>query len=343
MLVPMEPKQEVINSLQEQYPGVKIHWRSVKKPGLSIDDIPQEIWDTATIVWGFEIPKNALLPKLRFVQLNSAGADHWATNRHYQDPNVLFCTSNGAHPPQIAEWVIGSWLSHQHQFRKFSGYMNQGYWEPLFQSSFQDSQGLRMGVLGYGAIGRQCANLARALGMDVIAYTARERPTSESRKDDSYCVPGTGDPDGLIPSRWFHGTTKEDLNNFLDQDLDILVICLPLTASNRNMISRQQFEILAKKKTFVSNVARGGHVNTDDLIEALEKGMIRGAAVDVTDPEPLPKDHPLWKAPNLLITPHISWISTNHWSRVLAIFEHNLAVLNHGGEFVNKVNKELHY
>ncbi len=97
ILVPDEPKEEVISSLQERYPGVKIHWRSVKAP-LSVDDIPQEIWDTATIVWGFEIPKDAFLPKLRFVQLNSAGADHWAKNRHYQDPNILFCTSNGAHP-----------------------------------------------------------------------------------------------------------------------------------------------------------------------------------------------------------------------------------------------------
>lgn len=179
--------------------------------------------------------------------------------------------------------------------------------------------------------------------MDVVVFTAREKPTPDSRKDDSYCVPGTGDPDGLIPSRWFHGTTKEDINNFLDQDLDLLVICLPLTASTRNIISRQQFEILAKKKTFLSNVGRGGHVQTDDLIEALEKGMIRGAAMDVTNPEPLPKDHRLWKAPNLFITPHVSWMSVNHFSRILHIFEHNLAALGKGDGFVNRVNKELHY
>lgn len=180
--------------------------------------------------------------------------------------------------------------------------------------------------------------------MDVVAYTAHERPTSESKKDDSYCVPGTGDPDGLIPSKWFHGTTQETLNNFLNQDLDILVVCLPLTPSTRNMISKPQFEILAKKKTFLSNIARGGHVNTEDLIEALEKGMIRGAAVDVTDPEPLPKEHPLWKVPNLLITPHVSWVSTNHWSRLYAIFEHNLGVVaSNKGKFVNQVNKQRHY
>lgn len=197
--------------------------------------------------------------------------------------------------------------------------------------------------MGYGAIGRQCGRLAKALGMDVIAFTAREKTTPESRKDDSYAVPGTGDPDGLIPSRWFHGTTTEDVNNFLDQDLDILVTCLPLTASTRNMISRPQFEILAKKKTFLSNVGRGGLVQTDDLIEALEKGMIRGAAVDVTNPEPLPKEHPLWKAPNLLITPHVAWMSSNHFNRILHIFEHNLTAHSKGGGFVNKVNKELHY
>jgi phosphoglycerate dehydrogenase-like enzyme len=179
--------------------------------------------------------------------------------------------------------------------------------------------------------------------MDVVAFTARERLTAESRKDDSYCVPGTGDPDGLIPSRWFHGYTQQDLNNFLDQDLDLLVICIPLTASSRNMISKQQFEILAKKKTFVSNVGRGGLINTDDLIEALEQGMIRGAAVDVTNPEPLPQDHPLWKAPNLLITPHVSWVTINHLPRTLAIFETNVTALRTGTEFVNLVNKERHY
>ncbi|KIW47949.1 uncharacterized protein PV06_00597 [Exophiala oligosperma] len=344
ILVPAEPRQEVIDSLQSRYPGVKIHWRTVYGTPITVEDIPKTIWDTVTILWGFQIPKDAVTPNLRFVQLSSAGADHWASNPHYQDPNVVFCTSNGAHPPQIAEWVIGSWLSHQHQFLKFSNYMKEGYWEPLFQSTFQDSWGLRMGVLGYGAIGRQCANLAKGLGMDVVAYTAHERPTSESKKDDSYCVPGTGDPDGLIPSKWFHGTTQETLNNFLNQDLDILVVCLPLTPSTRNMISKPQFEILAKKKTFLSNIARGGHVNTEDLIEALEKGMIRGAAVDVTDPEPLPKEHPLWKVPNLLITPHVSWVSTNHWSRLYAIFEHNLGVVaSNKGKFVNQVNKQRHY
>ena len=63
----------------------------------------------------------------------------------------------------------------------------------------EDSPGLRMGILGYGAIGRQCARVAKAMGMDIIAYTSRQRPTPESKRDDSYCVPGTGDPEGPPP------------------------------------------------------------------------------------------------------------------------------------------------
>jgi phosphoglycerate dehydrogenase-like enzyme len=199
------------------------------------------------------------------------------------------------------------------------------------------------GILGYGAIGRQCARIAKAMAMDVVVYTMRERGTPESRYDDSYCVPGTGDPEGVYPSKWFHGATKSELNNFLSQDLDILVICLPLTNSTRNMIAAEQFQILSKKKTFLSNIARGPHVNTNDLITALHTNQIRGAALDVTDPEPLPKDHPLWKAPNLIITPHTSGSSKHYFERILAIIDVNLARIADGKAEINKVDRGLGY
>ncbi|EXJ81541.1 hypothetical protein A1O1_07605 [Capronia coronata CBS 617.96] len=136
--------------------------------------------------------------------------------------------------------------------------------------------------------------------MDIVAFTMCEKRTPESRKDESYAVPGTGDPDGLIQSKWFHGATKDDLNRFLDQDLDLLVVSLPLTDLTRGMIAKEQFQILAKKKTFLCNIGWGPLVVTADLIDALEKGLVRAAALNVTDPESLPKGHPLWRAPNLL-------------------------------------------
>lgn len=181
------------------------------------------------------------------------------------------------------------------------------------------------------------------MGMDIYAYTRSERSTPESRRDDSYCVPGTGDPEGLLPTKWFHGSSKEAINDFLSQDLDILVLALPLTKESQGLISTEQFEILSKKKTFVSNVARGPIINTNTLIEALESGKIRGAALDVTDPEPLPADHKLWKTPNLLITPHVSWQSQAILSRVLNILETNLDNLGAGRPLINVVSKEFGY
>ena len=83
-----------------------------------------------------------------------------------------------------------------------------------------------------------------------LSYTRSAKDTPETRKDDSYCVPGTGDPDGLIPSKWFHGTSQDDINNFLGQDLDILVLCMPLTSETHGIISSEQFKILSKKKTY---------------------------------------------------------------------------------------------
>ncbi|KAL2396631.1 hypothetical protein ABEF93_000097 [Exophiala dermatitidis] len=181
-------------------------------------------------------------------------------------------------------------------------YDNQklGKWvDPESDEDVEDAVGLRVGILGYGCIGRQVARVAKAFGMESYAFTLQERPTAESRKDDSFTEPAMGDPQGDFPSKWFSGTKQ--LNDFLDSDLDLLVITLPLTPLTKHMISAEQFTILSKKRTFLSNAGRGAIVHTDDLIEALQQGKIRGAALDVTDPEPLPQDHPLWKAPTSLL------------------------------------------
>jgi phosphoglycerate dehydrogenase-like enzyme len=199
------------------------------------------------------------------------------------------------------------------------------------------------GILGYGSIGRQLARVSKAMGMDVHAYTLHPKNTPESRRDNSWAPPGTGDPEGLLPSKWFSGGTTEELHEFLASDLDILVICLPLTEKTKHLLSAPEFKVLSAKKTFVSNIGRGPIVNTDDLIEALDQGLIRGAALDVTDPEPLPDGHKLWSAKNVIITPHVSGSSTAYTQRVLSILEYNLGRLSEGKELTNKVNKKEGY
>ncbi|KAH6876820.1 2-hydroxyacid dehydrogenase [Thelonectria olida] len=183
-------------------------------------------------------------------------------------------------------------------------------WRMRPETAVKDLQTCRMGILGYGAIGRQCAHLAQAFGVEVYAYTKNPRLTTESRIHAGYCMQGTGDVNGLIPAKCTH-----------------------------HLISHKQFKIMSAKKTFLINVARGPIIDTDALIEALNQGLLSGAALDVTDPEPLPDSHPLWGAPNVMITPHISWQSAALPQRALDLLFQNLERLDKGGPLLNTTPK----
>ncbi|CRK20156.1 D-2-hydroxyacid dehydrogenase like protein [Verticillium longisporum] len=345
LLVASPPKQDWISRIESRYPGIKIRWVDCTSSGAltTPDEIPAALWKDITIYSSWLTPRAELIPNVRFVQLSSAGADRWLDHALYLNPDVVFCSANGVHPPQIAEWVIGTWLSHQHRFLHYHDSQCEASWANRLAYPVEDSVGLRMGVLGYGAIGRQCGRVAQALGMEVYAYTRSERADPASRKDDSYWVPGTGDPEGVLPARWFHGADVESINAFLARDLDLLVVGVPLTKETDGILGAKQFDILSKKKTFVSNIARGKLIDQEALVAALEQGKIRGAALDVTDPEPLPADHPLWKAPNVFLTPHVSGRSTAYWDRALAIFEQNLERWSEGKPLINEINRTLHY
>jgi phosphoglycerate dehydrogenase-like enzyme len=166
------------------------------------------------------------------------------------------------------------------------------------------------------------------MGMEVYAYTATERKTPEERADHGYFVPGIGDPDGSIPAKWFHGLDKPSLHNFLSQKLDVLVVSVPLTyvfrtikrnvysdiltrssPETRHFLSSAEFDILGQHPPLISNVARGPIIDQPALVAALHDGRVASATLDVTDPEPLPADDPLWSAPNVIITPHIRYVA----------------------------------
>ena len=223
--------------------------------------------------------------------------------------------------------------------------------EPLRQ--VRDFVGQRLGVLGYGAIGRQTARVGAAMGMDVVAYTAGPKETKESKRDKGYIVPGTGDLEGDIPGRWFSGTDKASLHEFLGQDLDVLLISVPLTEKTRGMLGREEFEILGKKggrHTFVVNISRGKIVVQEELIAALEafestggERGLRGAALDVADPEPLPDGHPLFSAPNAIVTPHVSGLSVAYGERAARVLEVNVRNWAEGRELINVVDRGRGY
>ena len=180
--------------------------------------------------------------------------------------------------------------------------------------------------------------------MDVIAYTASPRKTPESKKDKGkYIVPGTGDPDGLIPSAWYSGLDKASLHNFLSQSIDILLVSVPLTSQTFHFLAEEEFAILSKSNAFVVNIARGRILQQEDLIAALKEGKLRGAALDVTDPEPLPEESELWGLQNVAVTPHVSGIGTTYYERSFAILDRNLTGLERGESLINVVDRKKGY
>ncbi|KAI1326633.1 hypothetical protein F5Y16DRAFT_374117 [Xylariaceae sp. FL0255] len=306
--------------------------------------LEKEFKDTTIIVGGAVLPTIEQGPKLQLVQLQSAGSEYIVNKPIFKDTDISFCSANGIAGPPIAEWVICTYLAHQHSIPHFLDNQHESKWERgLTDLAKKDSVGQRVGILGYGSIGRQVARMAISLGMEVYAYTNRSRPTPESRRDHSYVPPGLGDPEGTLPSKWFSGTTEAELDEFLGSGLDLLVNALPLTPQTKGMLGTPQFKLLAQKKAFISNIGRGRTIVTEDLMAALDEGLIRGAALDVTDPEPLPSDHPLWQKKNLIITPHISGNSNNYYDRLYEIVKINLERLSKGEELLNKISRKRGY
>ena len=175
--------------------------------------------------------------------------------------------------------------------------------------------------------------------MEVYVHTLSPHHTAESRRHRHYSVPGTSDAEGVVPTKWSNGFSKEAVHEFLSQDLDWLVICCPGTEQTRGMIGKEQFRLLGKKNTFVTNVSRGTVVDTDALVEALNSETICGAAVDVTDPEPLTEGHPLWTAKNVTVSPHMSWNSKSLLLRIADLLYLNLERMERGEPLLNRMGE----
>jgi phosphoglycerate dehydrogenase-like enzyme len=125
-------------------------------------------------------------------------------------------------------------------------------------------------------------------------------------------------------------------------EADFVALILPDTPENLRIIGAPEF-LKMKRSAYLINMARGPLVDTDALLQALESGTIAGAGLDVTDPEPLPPDHPLWKLPNVLITPHLGGASDRFWEREIALLRDNLQRYLSGGPLLNVVEKPRGY
>lgn len=175
-------------------------------------------------------------------------------------------------------------------------------------------------ILGLGSIGKEVARRAHALGMRVIATR------NSSRSGPDYVD--------------YVGLSDETFK--LAREADVIVNALPLTDITQGMLDKEFFAAMKDTALFVS-VGRGGTTNTDDLVAALQNGQIAGAALDVTDPEPLPADHPLWKQKNAIITPHLAGTGGDARARVYGLLLENVRRYQAGDPLINPVSSKAGY
>jgi len=261
---------------------------------------------------------------LRWIQLYSAGVEYCVELPPIENnpKPPLITNMQRIAAPVIAEHVLGLMLALSRSLENFIRAEGSGAWRRGrdYTGDMRIVRGKTMLVVGLGGIGTETARRAHALGMRIIA-------TRNSSREG----PGFVDKVGLPP----------DLKDYL-AEADVVVNALPLTDKTRDLFDAKHFDRMKENALFI-NVGRGGTVVTDDLVAALEEGKILGAGLDVTDPEPLPSDHPLWQAPNTIITPHVAtWSDIENEGRWRVVRE-NLRRYVAGEPMLSVVDPERGY
>ncbi len=232
----------------------------------------------------------------------------------FSDMDVTVTNASGIHAPNIAEQVLGYVLTSTRRLREGWRREQRREWRH-YQAG--ELQGSTVTVVGLGAIGSAVVERLEGFNVDTIGV----RYTPEKG----------GPTDEVV------GFDEDELHGALART-DHLVVASPLTETTRGLIGSAEFETLPEHATLV-NVGRGPIVDTDALVTAIQKNQIAGASLDVTDPEPLPPEHILWRFENVTITPHNAGHSPAHWSRLADIVARNVEALDDGddGELENVV------
>jgi phosphoglycerate dehydrogenase-like enzyme len=230
----------------------------------------------------------------------------------------------------MAEYALTMMLAFAHRLPLMAADQALALWPGTNSNGYKpgDLRGATLGILGYGSVGRETARLAVALGMRVLALKREQSQIA----DTGWIVPGLGDPEGLLPERYFG---PDDLPQLLAQ-ADYVLLTLPLTDATRRILNRQTLAHMKRSGVLV-NVGRGGLVDEPALIEALRNGVIRGAGLDVFEEEPLPASSPLWAMPNVIVTPHISGFSPAGDQRAMELFAENMRLYLRGERLLNRV------
>lgn len=308
-------------------------------PGLVIEytfDTPDKLNGKGVSVLVTEqVPRDlSAWPDLRWVQLLSAGANQLLGHPIVQT-NIPVTTASGTHGVPIAQYITCAWLMMLHRMPEILEFKPTRTWPNRGALAATTSRGLTAGIIGYGSIGRESARQLHALGMQI--FCLKQNP--KSKKDSGYNAwPGTGDPDGLIPEKWF---APDQLNEMLPL-CDLVVITVPSTPNTEGMIGKEQFALM-KKTAGMIIISRGGIVQEEALANALRAGEFASAAVDCFVKEPLPPDHYFFDVPGLIMTPHMSGVYQGFWPVMVQLLGENLRRFANNEPLLNPTSKTQGY
>ena len=273
------------------------------------EQLPDSANEVEVVVLPFGVPPSRMpvlskLPRLRLIQLMSAGAEHAIP---FVPPGVTLCNARGVHDPAVAEWIMAVILAQARQLPRFVAAQLAGTWDPVRSESLVGQIVL---IVGYGSIGEAVERMLAPFGVTVERIARHARPG----------VSGMDDLPAALPQA------------------DIVILLVPVTPATTGLVDARFLSQMHDHALLV-NAARGSIVDTGALLAELRSGRLR-AALDVTDPEPLPAGHPLWSAPGLLLTPHVAGAMTTAMPRVMTVVRDQLARYAAGEPLLNIVGEQ---
>ncbi len=331
VVVAMNFSDEIIAQLQAISPRLAIERH--------FPNVPESVWPEAEVLYTLhKFPDPSQTPRLRWIQLHSAGLDHVIKAPIIRAEDVTVTTASGIHATVMAEFCLGMMLALAYQLPHMLRLQARAEWPEKPHALFapRELRGQTLGIVGYGSVGRELARLANAVGMRILA-TKRDVMHPEADPNE-YTEDGLGDPQGELPARLYPSEALASMA----AECDFLVVTVPLTDATRHLVGETVLAAM-KKTAFLVNVARGRVVDEAALVSALAAGRIAGAALDVFAEEPLPAASPLWNLDNVILSPHVSGNMYRYHEKAAALFAENLRRYLDNRPLLNRFDRQRGY
>ncbi|MGH9720763.1 MAG: D-2-hydroxyacid dehydrogenase [Bryobacteraceae bacterium] len=281
-------------------------------------DLAREITDADAVIGGIARDLFPKARKLKWVQSYSAGVEDYNW-KEFVESDVVLTNCKIVQGPNIADHAMAMLLALTRGLNRYIPGKVKEEWDRGGEG-LQELQDMTAVIIGVGGIGSQIAQRAHGFGMKVIGVDPKDMPPSlnVSRMVYPYQL------DTVLPLA------------------DVVFVAAPLTSESRRMVGQRQFDLMKRNSYFIA-VSRGGLYDTNALMKALDGKRLAGAGLDVTDPEPLPKGHALWKFPNVVITPHVAGTSPGSHNRRVGVIRENILRFARGEPLINVVDKRKGY